>query len=88
LRPGRIPAGAPQRADLAREAHRAARGLAELAGIIERGDLLAFLARTCPIGPLDPPAAPPAGRVPLSQVPVLDRESRATWLCRNEPAEP
>jgi hypothetical protein len=62
------------------EASGATRGLAELTGIIERGDLLAFLSRTCAIGPLDPPAAAPAGRVPISQVPLLEAQSRAAWL--------
>src|SRR5215469_1149894 len=33
------------------EADRARAGLAELTGIIERGDLLAFLSRACHIGP-------------------------------------
>jgi hypothetical protein len=67
---------------LAGEAHGAMRGLAELTGIIERGDLMAWLARTCPIGPLDPPAAAPVALVPLSQVPLLSRASRADWLAR------
>lgn len=47
------------------------RGLAEFTAIIERGGLLAFLARACPVGPRDPPAASPACRVPLAQVPLL-----------------
>jgi hypothetical protein len=62
------------------EADGAARGLAELTAIIERGDLLAFLSRTCPIGPLDPPAASPARRVPLARAPLLSTQSRAAWL--------
>jgi hypothetical protein len=68
------------------EARGARRGLAELTGIISRGDLLAFLSRTCPIGPLDPPAAAPVGRVPPSQVPLLGPDSRAAWLRRNGPS--
>jgi hypothetical protein len=64
------------------EARGATRGLAELTGTIERGDLLAFLSRTCAIGPLDPPAAAPVGRAALAQVPLLGPESRAAWLRR------
>jgi hypothetical protein len=64
------------------EARGAARGLAELTAIVERGDLLAFLSRACLIGPLEPPAAVPVGRVPLSRVPLLSLESRSTWLRR------
>jgi hypothetical protein len=44
---------------LAAEARVARSGLAELTGIIEQGDLLAFLSRACPTGPLDPPPAVP-----------------------------
>jgi hypothetical protein len=66
------------------EARGAARGLAELTAIIERGDLLAFLSEACPIGPIQPPAAAPAGRVPLSQVPLLHAENRAVWLARHD----
>ena len=62
------------------EARGAARGPAELTAIVERGDLLAFLSRACLIGPLEPPAAVPVGHVPLSRVPLLSLESRATWL--------
>ena len=62
------------------EADGARQGLAELTAIIEHGGLLAFLARTCPVGPLDPPAASPARRVPLAQVPLLSTEGRAAWL--------
>jgi hypothetical protein len=62
------------------EARGAMRGLAELTGIIERGDLLAFLSRACAIGPLDPPPASPPSRAPLAQVPLLSPESRAAWL--------
>ncbi len=66
------------------EARGAARGLAELTTIIERGDLLAFLSRACPVGPLQPPAAAPVGHVPLSRVPLLHLGSRAAWLRRAE----
>lgn len=66
------------------EADGAARGLAELAAIIERGDLLAFLSRACPIGPLQPPAAAPVGHVLLSRVPMLDLGARAASLRRAE----
>jgi hypothetical protein len=62
------------------EARGAMRGLAELTGIIDRGDLLAFLSRTCPISPLDPPAASPVGRAALEQVPLLGPDSRAAWV--------
>jgi hypothetical protein len=64
------------------EARGAARGLAELTVIVERRDLLAFLSRACPVGPLRPPAAAPVGYIPLSRVPLLDRGSRAAWLRR------
>lgn len=62
------------------EARGAMRGLSEITGIIERGDLLAFLSSTCPTGPLDPPPAAPVGHVPLAQVPLLDPDQgfRAT----------
>ncbi len=66
------------------EARGAARGLAELAAIVGRGDLLAFVSRACPVGPLQPPAAAPVGHVPLSRVPLLDLDSRAAWLRRTE----
>jgi hypothetical protein len=62
------------------EARGAEQGLAELIAIIERGELLAFLARACPVGPLSPPDAPPPGRAPLSEAPLLSLESRAAWL--------
>jgi hypothetical protein len=67
------------------EARGAERGLAELTALVARGDLLAFLSRACPIGPLRPkaryavPAAAPVGHVPRAAVPLLDRESRAAW---------
>ena len=66
------------------EARGAQDGLAELTGIIEQGDLLAFLSRTCAIGALDPPPAAPVGRVPLAQVPLLGTESRRAWLGHDE----
>jgi hypothetical protein len=59
------------------EADGAGQGLAELTAIIQRGGLLAFLSRTCPVGPLDPPAASPPRRVPLAQVPLLSTGNRA-----------
>jgi hypothetical protein len=62
------------------EAAGAERGLAELTGLIERGELVAFLSQACPFGPLSPPAAAPSGRVPLAQVPLLSPQSRAEWL--------
>lgn len=61
------------------EADGAVRGLAELTAIIDRGDLLAFMSRACPIGPLNPPAVSPARRVPLAQAHLLSAESRAAW---------
>lgn len=61
------------------EAQGARQGLAELTGIIERGELAAFLRQTCPPRPLDPPIAYPADRIPLTQVPLLSRENRASW---------
>jgi hypothetical protein len=62
---------------LPEEARGAARGLAELTAIVERGDLLAFLSRACPVGPVQPPAAAPVEYVPLSRVPLLGLGSRA-----------
>jgi hypothetical protein len=59
------------------EADGAERGLAELVALVERGELLAFLARAWPIGPLRPPAAVPPDRVRLDQVPLLSRGRRA-----------
>ncbi len=64
------------------EAHGAARGLAELTGIIGRGDLTAWLARTCPIGPLDPLVAADVALVPLPRLPLLSRASRVEWLAQ------
>jgi hypothetical protein len=66
------------------ESRGAARGLAELTAIVERGNLLAFLSQACPAGPLQPPAAAPVGYVPLSRIPLLSLESRAAWLRRAE----
>lgn len=65
---------------LPEEARGAERGLAELTGMIERGELLAFLSRTCPLTPSSPPAAAPPARAMLSDVPLLSLESRASWL--------
>lgn len=66
------------------EARGAGSGLAELIGIIEQGGLLAFLSRAYPIGPLDPPHAAPTGRTPLTQVPLLGKESRCAWPGHDE----
>ena len=66
------------------EAHGAQRGLAELTGIIERGKLAALLRQTCPAGPLNPPIASPAGRIPLTQVPLLSEDTRASWAGRKD----
>lgn len=72
------------------EARGAERGLAELTALVARGDLLAFLSRACPVGPPRPkarhvvPAAAPVGRVPVAEVPLLGRQSRAAWLRRAE----
>ena len=75
------------------EADGAEQGLAELIGIIERRDLLAFLARAFPVGPLRPPAAVPVGRVNVAQVPPLSQACRtATGTGRTDgrpdPARP
>ena len=51
-------------------------GLAELTGLVERGELLTFLSRAWPIGPLRPPAAVPPDRVPVDQVPMLSLAAR------------
>ena len=66
------------------EARGARQGLAELTGIIERGELTAFLRQTCPAGPLNPPIASPADRVPLTQAPLLSEKNRATWAERED----
>ena len=66
------------------EARGAQRGLAELTGIIERGELAAFLRQACPVGPLNPPTASPADRTPLTHVPLLSEENRATWAERED----
>ena len=65
------------------EADGAERGLAELTGLVDRGELLAFLSRAWPIGPLEPPAAVPPDRVRLDQVPLLSRDNRAAWWPRS-----
>jgi hypothetical protein len=70
------------------EARGARSGLAELTGIIERGDLLAFMSQACAIGPLEPPPATPPGRAPLAQVPLLGIESRRAWLGHDELPHP
>lgn len=67
------------------EADGAERGLAELTGLVERAELLAFLSRACPLGPLDPPAAAPTDRVPVGQVEPLSLASRAGWLSAIQP---
>jgi Protein of unknown function (DUF402) len=69
------------------EARGAQRGLAELTGIIERGELAAFLRQTCPVGPLNPPMASPADRTPLTHVPLLSEENRAAWAEREDLSE-
>ena len=58
------------------EAAGAERGLAELTGLVERGELLSFLSRAWPIGPLRPPAAAPPDRVPVDQVPLFSLAAR------------
>jgi hypothetical protein len=65
---------------LPEEAEGAQRGLAELTGIIERGELLEFLQKICPIGPRNPPSASPVRRVPVPQVSLLTLESRSARL--------
>jgi hypothetical protein len=66
------------------EARGAQQGLAELTGIIERGELTAFVRQTYPAGPLNPPIASPPGRVPLTQVPLLSEENRTIWAERKD----
>lgn len=66
------------------EAQGARRGLAELTAIIERRALAAFLRQTCPAGPLDPPIASSADRIPVTQVPLLSKENRAAWAERKD----
>jgi hypothetical protein len=66
------------------EARGAQRGLAELTGIIERGELVAFLRHTCHVGPLNPPIASPADRTSLTHVPLPSEENRATWAERED----
>jgi hypothetical protein len=61
------------------EASGARRGLTELVELIERGDLLAFLAEVCPFGRSLAPPALPERRVSLPQVPQVHRTVRATW---------
>jgi hypothetical protein len=62
------------------EARGAELGLIALVRLVQRGELLAFLSRACPIGPLRPPAAVPPHRVPVGQVPLLDLDHRAAWV--------
>ncbi|MDR2986661.1 MAG: DUF402 domain-containing protein [Nocardiopsaceae bacterium] len=64
------------------EARGAREGLAELTGIIERGELASFLRQACPPGRLNPPFASAADRVPLTQVPLLSEGNRADWAER------
>lgn len=66
------------------EARGAQQGLAELTGMIAGGELTAFLRQACPAGALNPPIASPAGRTPLTQVPLLSEENRAAWAERTD----
>jgi hypothetical protein len=61
------------------EAFGARHGLTELVELIERGDLLAFLADVCPFGRSAAPPALPERRVSLSDVPQVHRTVRPTW---------
>ena len=64
------------------EATGAERGLAELTGLVERGELLAFLSRAWPVGPRRPPDALTPDRVPVDQVPLLSLDNRAKEAAR------
>jgi hypothetical protein len=63
----------------AAEASGAQHGLAELLHLIDRGDLMAFLADLYPFGSSAAPPALPAHRVPLSAVPQVHPRVRPTW---------
>jgi hypothetical protein len=64
------------------EASGARHGLTELVELIQRGDLMAFLAEVCPFGRSVAPPALPETRVPLSQVPQVHRMVRPKWTYR------
>jgi hypothetical protein len=61
------------------EAAGARHGLTDLVEIIERGNLMAFLADVCSFGRTVAPPALPERRVSLSQVPQVHRMVRLTW---------
>ena len=62
-----------------REGEGARGGLAELVDVIERGDLVRFLAAVQPFRPSSPPKALPMRRVPLTDAPILAPRVRPTW---------
>jgi hypothetical protein len=63
----------------AREAEGARTGLRELVELIERRELVAFLAGFHPFDGAPAPPAPDEQRVPLSAVPLLRPEARPSW---------
>ena len=64
------------------EAVGARHGLTELVELIERGDLMVFLANVCPFGRSVAPPALPERRVSLSHVPQVHQTVRRTWTCK------
>jgi hypothetical protein len=62
-----------------REAAGARAGLRQLIDVIERGELVAFLAGFHPFGVAVAPAAPPAQRVPLGDIQRLHAGERRSW---------
>ncbi len=70
------------------EADGAMSGLAELTAIIDRGDLLAFLSGTHPIGPLEPPPAPPVGHIPAPRCHSSTRKPEPPGTRRSSRAVP
>jgi hypothetical protein len=61
------------------EAFGARHGLTELVGLIERRDLMVFLADVCPFRRSGAPHGLPERRVSLSDVPQVQRTVRPTW---------
>ncbi len=61
------------------EARCAKRGLRELVQLIERGELLRFLADVCPFRPSTAPPALPMRVVPTTGKPLIEPHRRPTW---------